>query len=327
VTKRPRRELAKRKSKADPKSKHTELGETRTLIGGGGRAGIIQALEAIGAITLTAFGILIFTSYKTLAVLSLFVALISSLMAVYLIWQFSRSIFIILVASVLTGCVALQVWVWHRAKPVPQTFSFEPELLAIRPQRFPEGLVGGGWFWLVHNRPNRPTASPVSVVAFLRIVNLQNVQSTLDWYSLEIEIGTNDWRKLIHMDARLGKVLWQLEVDKEFKDMLEVNLSENGLDYLLSDRAIPPHGTVRGFAFFEIPGTYNINETKNFRLRIHIKDTAGVEFEGIMPTHITDPLSGIPHTDTKQPIRIHTSGRLYDISTLPKKYFSEASPD
>lgn len=77
-------------------------------------------------------------------------------------------------------------------------------------------------------------------------------------------------------DATPGsEIFWAVEGLQKAR---RIEFSQNGLDYLSADKALEPHETVQGWAFFEIPGKRGVLNGSEVSYRVHVRDTAGVEF-------------------------------------------------
>src|SRR5205085_7804176 len=95
-----------------------------------------------------------------------------------------------------------------------------------------------------------------------------------------------------------------------------VDIRANGLDFLLYERAVHSNDTVSGWALFEIPEGHDSVKADQFR--VHIKDTAGVEFT-------EEIASQNPDDDSLQGATLLPMGEV-DISGCAVKYYSEVYP-
>lgn len=159
---------------------------------------------------------------------------------------------------------------WFLSHQSAPAFLLEPEASVIMDTKG----VTGNRFWVSYRSGYGDTASPVDVFMFLRIVNLQSVQTQVLKLAVEAKLGDRPWLKLVH----IPQVGTQAYFGGDLTHIRRVDLSRTGLDYLLQQRLLQPHEPVRGWAFFEVPGDYSAPNGMTIQYRISITDTAGTSF-------------------------------------------------
>jgi hypothetical protein len=94
---------------------------------------------------------------------------------------------------------------------------------------------------------------------------------------------------------------------------MSINISSNGFENIIVNRSIPPHETVRGWAFFDIPESL----TTETLFRMHIRNTAGQETTSML----TRPSETNPEDQIQeQPIQTKA---VYDLRQFPKSFYTE----
>ena len=192
-------------------------------------------------------------------------------------------------------------------------YSIEVELSAIQVQK---SLVSS-FCWLAYYSQHGKTLSPITIVMFLQLVNNQPAPAMISRLTVELQVSNGDWLKLIHMPIRGNQVFVPKGAD--LKQAHPWALETNGFDYLISDRAIPPHEPVRGWAFFEIPAFLTIPQGTEIRYRFQVEDTNGTEF--IYTTESSAIGSKGVDLEQTQSKLMHF-GPVQDISTYKRVYYS-----
>src|SRR5947209_3999969 len=168
-----RQQPPKKQPKASAKTKGANAHKNSIFVGDSRRV-TIKALDAIGAVGLAAaFGIF-FTSHKTLAVVTLFVALSSFIAAVYLTWlpalkkyrarkrKRVRAAFIASEILLLFLCFYLHIWIAERSPQLEQpTFRERPETVAVS--------IGGVTTGYPYESLISQTGTPFSVAGFIPV--------------------------------------------------------------------------------------------------------------------------------------------------------------
>ena len=144
-------------------------------------------------------------------------------------------------------------------------------------------------FLATFGSPTVPLASPVHRLLFLRVENRQDFPSMIASYVVEAQQG-DKWIKLNRIDSRFASLYW---VNNDLHKAIRIDLSKNGFDSMIADKAIPPHEPIRGWSLFELPEDVSIHSS----YRIHVRDTEGAETVQIMsdekaPNPDTDSLLG-----------------------------------
>ncbi len=117
--------------------------------------------------------------------------------------------------------------------------------------------------------------TPIPVVMFLRIVNLQNIPSTISELDLQVGLdhmwwGGRHWLNL----SLLPSDMPLLYVDSKSNLCSTVTLGGLQLASALGTGVVDAHATIRGWALFDAPAEFAL-APRPLRYRILIKDTAG----------------------------------------------------
>ena len=172
------------------------------------------------------------------------------------------------VAFYLQGNV-LPIWE-DRAKGNP--FFIEVELSLIQDRK----TLDRAALWLLRRFEGEEVISPVNVIMFLRLVNLQERPTTIHRVSVQMQLGDRPWTSLTRMNPQYGQMFWSVE---GFNRTRRIDFSSTGLDYLLYERVMQPNESARGWLFFEIPNDYLAPKGTPVRYKIKVRDNAGLEFE------------------------------------------------
>jgi len=137
------------------------------------------------------------------------------------------------VTGIVAGLLLLSVSRSEQRKTIPPPRPSEPFSVNVKSFYIQtKKCLCAPAFWIAfHSVEHGDVLSPVSLVLVFDIVNLQSVPSKIASLGAEIKIGSNEWLRLIHMDAKLGKMVW---ISKD--DLAKVSgydFTKNGLDYLL----------------------------------------------------------------------------------------------
>jgi hypothetical protein len=93
-------------------------------------------------------------------------------------------------------------------------------------------------------------------------------------------------------------------------------MTQDGLDYLIGNKQIQPHKTVRGWAFFELPQDLILNSP----VRVTVRDVLGNEASQITYPPVCESCN--TH-DFMVKSRLVIKAGEWDISDYYKKYYSE----
>ncbi len=205
-------------------------------------------------------------------------------------------------------CVALIIAgvVWKSRIPAPiAAFSSR-----IRASPFGSyERTRGGVFFIIYNRGEGEIVTPAQLGLYIEIINQQDHEALIDSYTVEAQNRSGEWFKLIRLDAGDGPVFLCIE---DFHKAKPLDLS-NGLDRQLRDRPITAHGTVRGWAFFELPQTIRDNSL----FRITAEDNNGASGQ----TANNENLS--PTKDYVQDAELRFAVGLRDLSASRFMMYSE----
>lgn len=139
----------------------------------------------------------------------------------------------------------------------------------------------GGVFFLIYNRGEGEIVTPAQLGLYMEIINQQAHEALIDSYIVEAQNTGGEWFRLIRLDAGSSPVFLCIE---DFQKAKPLDLS-NGLDRQLRAKPITAHGTVRGWAFFELP--QNIRENSLFRVTVEDnngKSAQTADNEALPPT-------------------------------------------
>lgn len=118
-------------------------------------------------------------------------------------------------------------------------------------------------------------ATPVPLVLFMRIVNLQAVPSTISDLKVQVELKSTWWglRRKWFDTSLLPGDMPLLEVDStgQFRNLELVGVH---LETVLRAHPLAPHNTIRGWALFDAPSEFGI-ALRPLVYRIMVRDTAG----------------------------------------------------
>lgn len=165
------------------------------------------------------------------------------------------------------------------------------------------------------------TLSPVDVSMFIKLVNLQQVPSMIERLRVEMKLDDSEWIKLVNIPLRGSTVFWA--GPEGFKKVRKIDPT-NSLDYLLADRPVQPHETIRGWVYLDMPTDYFAGEGTRIQYRVTARDSAGATLVYVTPTSVSTARVAPPGTsDYIQTIPWHILPGYADISSFHRKYYSE----
>ncbi len=184
-----------------------------------------------------------------------------------------------------------------------------------------EKTLDGARFYLAYRSGHGDTVSPVDVTMFLTVVNLQQDQVMIQSLSVEMNLRGR-WTKLVRLIPRGGEIYFATDGLHKTR---RIDVRANGFDYLIQERYIQPRETVRGWAFFEIPGDFKAPQGTEIQYRIMIRDTTGRDFVYTSAVQALGAKPFVPGSDAAQPMDLHVK-EWTDLSKFHKKFYSEPVP-
>lgn len=175
--------------------------------------------------------------------------------------------------------------------------------------------------WMIgYKRGGKNTASPLNFLLWTRIVNMQQVQSKIANYRVQVSASENGPWKTLNAIGMTGRQLYAISNENELKEALELTIDDD-LYTILRDRTLQPRDTVEGWMIFE---RYDLNWTnKTWFFKFYFRDTAGVETNQIIKAPRGD---GAPGEVNLANPPLKAIGRR-DISGFHFRYFSSSFRD
>ena len=166
------------------------------------------------------------------------------------------------------------------------------------------------WFWRIINGR---AITPLNVALAMRLVNLREVPTTIQAYRVEAKNHKGRWVKLDKINVRDDYIYSTM--GRELDSALEMDFRTTCFDHLVSNE-IQPRGTIRGWAFFQVPedvrvGTHDL-------VRIFVEDVEGVEASKVVriEEHIEDSIHPSPYFNYNERNR-------RDLSKLSREFLSD----
>jgi hypothetical protein len=134
------------------------------------------------------------------------------------------------------------------------------------------GLYGNMIVGYKHNKED--AATPINILLWLRIVNMQPVQSKISAYRLQFSESQNGpWKTLnpVHIQ---GRQFYMTSSVTNLKKITGYTLDEQDLGHKLRLRTLQPGAKLEGWMAFE---RTDVDLTKTHWLRFYLRDTTGVE--------------------------------------------------
>lgn len=233
------------------------------------------------------------------------------LMLEWLVWrEDSQRRWLRIACTLLCGAIVGLGFIWMYKTPQP--FS----VIAAAQLGDTKRGTRSGVFWATYKSKYGDTMSPAQLGIFIEIINLQQVPAIVRAYGVEaISMKTKAWIRLTRVDVRLGDVFFCFE-GQDLNHAKKLDM-QNGLDYLLADKTIPPHDAVRGWAFFELPEDIDPKGP----MRLSVEDASGrtsSQVTGLEPQSAK--------TDYIQTADLKLAGEERDISGYHFRFFSDPSP-
>jgi hypothetical protein len=179
------------------------------------------------------------------------------------------------------------------------------------------GLYGSIIVGYKHNKED--AATPINVLLWMRIVNMQPVQSKISAYKLQFsESQDGPWKTLrpVHIQ---GRQFYMTSSVTNLKKIMGYTLDEQDLAHKLSLRTLEPGDKLEGWMAFE---RTDVNFTETHWLRFYLRDTTGVESFQILQQPNAQSFGDV----TLGEAQIKSIG-VRDISKFHFRRFSYSYPD
>lgn len=145
-----------------------------------------------------------------------------------------------------------------------------------KPDPYDPTTISG--IWIVYQGAYGNSASPANMALFVRITNIQQKEDTIESITYEaLGLNTGRWEKLTHLPLLTSRACYGFG-DLQGASMLD--FSQNGLDIQLSNRAIKPNESVRGWQLLEYPDGFALSGVP---LRCTVRDILGREQSTVLP--------------------------------------------
>lgn len=153
--------------------------------------------------------------------------------------------------------------------PLPRyTASFSA---VVMPNRGERALRGN--FWLAYDSRRGKSLSPVSILLFVSVKNLQNAPARIETYTIDAQNKRGQWVRLWRMDT-VGGTMYAVTQGKDFKRAVRVDLSYHGFDLSLiaTHKQDVPDNPIEGWVLLDHPDGFDPLATTPFRMNIRDKD-------------------------------------------------------
>lgn len=124
----------------------------------------------------------------------------------------------------------------------------------------------------VHAEYNERWLTPVPVMLFVRIVNVQDIPATIS--QLRVEIQSDAEGNVWLPTTRITEYMRLLSIGNAPQNAQRLYLIGDLLQPILEAGPIEPHATVRGWVLFDVPQAYD-KASRPLTYRITVGDTAG----------------------------------------------------
>ena len=232
-------------------------------------------------------------------------------------------------------------WVSSKQQPSakPQTDSFS---VGVRSAMIYDGAGPLSLYMVGYKSMYGQTASPVFYLVHIQIVNLQNVPSTIEGYSVAVSDNPNGpWENLLPISLLSSSLYalgiassggggtiavprgaYRLATPMQPNDMKHAALL-NPHPKLESELGNPmqPHQTISGWAAFDLQDR-NSRTVRNY-FRIAVRDSTNVSFTEIVSLPRRQQQN--PETDTQTGL-IDVTGLMLDISSFHVRYYGDPYP-
>lgn len=181
-------------------------------------------------------------------------------------WRYRKAMAIAaaLIPLGLAGPQIVSQWRSEQSKN-DQPFLADIEFSAIQDR---PGFAGNR-FWVTSQSSFGDTASPIDVLMFAKVVNVQTVPAMIDQYHFEIRLNQGSWKKLFKVPMRTTRLFFVS--DGNLKNAAEF-AEDTSLDSLLSNKLIQPREVVRGWVYLEVPFSYSVPDGTEVQYRMLGRD-------------------------------------------------------
>lgn len=168
-------------------------------------------------------------------------------------------------------------------------------------------------FWMIHADKNGSMiASPINGLLYMRFTNLSDAPLMIDSYSIELLNDKGEWVKLVTIDGHSGEVYNSGPTD-DMRQARRSEIEQDTFDYVIANRNIEPHQTVRGWVFVEAP---NAHFEHGKEARFSVTDILGNKAVGSIQVLSEE-------SESIQPRLLHI-GETKDLSQARREFYSEA---
>jgi hypothetical protein len=184
--------------------------------------------------------------------------------------------------------------------------------------------VEGGWlhpksmdenFWMIHgDKKGSIIASPINGILYIRFTNLGDAAIMIDSYSIEVPNGKQEWVRLVTIDAHSGEV-YNRGRTNDMKQARRSNIEQDTFDYMIANKDIEPHHTVRGWVFVEAPEAGLEGGTE---ARFSVTDALG--------NKAARPIKVLTGESQSVQARLLHVGETKDLSQASRQFYSEVNP-
>jgi len=183
----------------------------------------------------------------------------------------------------------------------------------------------GDW-WVSYQSYAGDTASPVALMQYVEITNLQSVPETIRSYAMAIRTEDCGWTYLSPIPLRSVAVWWTY---MGLDHAIPMDFHENGLDIVL-EKPIPAFGTVTGSWLFDSKVRCDVPEGSKVQYRLALTTFDGKRFEYTTPETVVSNKSHSPgNTEghlTGPAFHVPPGPRYIDISKLYRRLYSDPIP-
>jgi hypothetical protein len=168
-------------------------------------------------------------------------------------------------------------------------------------------------FWMIYADKNGSMiASPINGLLYMRFTNLSNAPIMIDSYSIELLNDKGEWVKLVTIDGHSGEV-YNRGPSEDMRQARRSEIEQDTFDYVIANKNIEPHQTVRGWVFVEAPSAHSENGKE---ARFSVTDVVGNKAVGSVQV-LSEESQSI------QPRLLHI-GETKDLSQARREFYSEA---
>ena len=196
-----------------------------------------------------------------------------------------------------------------KAAPVKLDFSAVVETGWLHSRTMDEN------FWMIHgDKDGSIIASPINGLLYMRFTNLSDAPIMIDSYSIDVLNNKGEWVKLVTIDAHRGEVYNRGPID-DMSQARRSKIEQDTFDYMIANRNIEPHQTVRGWVFVEPPEA-DLESGKE--ARFNVSDVLG--------NKAVESIQVLSEESQSIQPRLLQIGETKDLSQARREFYSEAKP-